>query len=89
MVTVQKSSQKHKKWMVVTPKGRTVHFGDDRYQDFTQHGDEERKNAYLRRHASNENWEDPETAGFWARWLLWNKSSLRASLADVRRRFKL
>ena len=75
--------------MAAIENGPTVHFGATGYQDFTQHGDEERKAAYLLRHESKENWtlKGVESAGFWARCLLWNKPSLRASAADVRRRF--
>ena len=75
--------------MAAIEDGPTVHFGATGYQDFTSHGDEDRKAAYLRRHESRENWtlKGVESAGFWARWLLWNKASLRASAADVRRRF--
>ena len=75
--------------MAAIDDGPTVHFGATGYQDFTSHGDEDRKAAYLLRHESRENWtlKGVRSAGFWARWLLWNKPSLRASAADVRRRF--
>ena len=75
--------------MAAIEDGPTVHFGSTGYQDFTSHGDEDRRAAYLLRHESKENLtvKGMESAGFWARWLLWNKPSLRASAADVRRRF--
>jgi hypothetical protein len=50
-------------------------------------GDEERKRLYLQRHSKNENWNDIATAGAWSRWLLWNKKSTTASLADIKRKF--
>jgi hypothetical protein len=28
----------------------------------------------------NENWEDPTTAGFWSRWLLWEKPDFKDAL---------
>ena len=56
---------------------------------FIDHKDEERKAAYLSRHKKNEGWtlQGIKSAGFWARWLLWNKPSLSASMADVNKRF--
>ena len=67
-----------------------IHFGATGYQDFTQHGDEERKASYLARHKKREEWtlQGVESAGFWARWVLWNKPSLAQSIADINRRFK-
>ena len=53
------------------------------------HGDKERKARYLSRHAAREEWtkRGADTAGFWARWLLRNKSLLEASAKDIKRRF--
>lgn len=95
--TLQKSTNKSKKWMVVTPEGRRVHFGGAGYSDYTRHRDEDRMRRYLKRHggsksgltSSKENWRKSglDTAGFWSRWLLWNKPSLDASIRDIEKRF--
>ena len=76
--------------MAAVENGPTVHFGATGYQDFTQHGDEERKASYLARHKAREDWTlaGAKTAGFYARWILWNKPSLAESIADINRRFK-
>ena len=76
--------------MAELSNGPTVHFGATGYQDFTQHGDEERKASYLARHKAREDWtlQGVESAGFWARYVLWNKPSLAQSIADINRRFK-
>ena len=71
---------------MVKVDGRTIHFGDAKYEDYTTHKDPKRKANYLARH-SGEDWTDPKTAGFWARWLLWNKPSLVASVRDLEQRF--
>lgn len=87
------SSKQGKKWTAVgtTRSGRrvTVHFGARGYQDYTQHKDAARKARYIIRHRARENWgaSGVGTAGFWSRWLLWNRPSLRASAADTARRF--
>ena len=75
--------------MAAIEGGATVHFGAVGYQDFTQHGDEKRKASYLARHKAREDWtlQGVTSAGFFARWLLWNKPSLSASIADVNKRF--
>ena len=73
------------------PSGRTktTHFGAKGMEDYTTHGDDNRKNRYLARHISNEKWNDPTTAGALSRWILWNKKSKEASIADFKRRFNL
>lgn len=72
--------------------GRTkqVKFGAYGMSDFTKHKDEKRKERYLSRHSGmGEDWNDPLTAGFWSRWLLWNKPTIQSSLQDLRQRFDL
>jgi hypothetical protein len=70
-------------------KTRTVRFGAAGMSDFTKHKDEARKQRYLDRHSAREDWNDPTTAGFWSRWLLWNKPTITDSLQDLKRRFDL
>jgi hypothetical protein len=92
---VRPSARAGKKWTAqgTTRAGRrvTVHFGARGYQDYTQHRDAARKARYILRHRARENWtaSGAGTPGFWSRWLLWNKPSLRASAADAARRFRL
>jgi hypothetical protein len=78
-----------KKYKIVFsgPNPKTLYFGDSAYQDFTQHGNRRRKLLYLARHEKNEDWSDPYTAGFWSRWLLWNRMSVNASIKDIRAKF--
>lgn len=93
-VVISPSSNSKKKYMAVFTesnsfKKKTVHFGSAGMSDFTKNKDEERKKRYLDRHRKNENWGDPLTAGALSKWILWNKPTLRASIADFKRRFKL
>ena len=86
------STRKDKKYMVKLEDGgkiKTIHFGAKGYQDFTEHNQEERKERYIHRHQPRENWFDPMTAGFWARWILWNKPTIQASLSDTIKKFNL
>ena len=89
LVAIQKSSRTGTKYMNRV-SDTTIHFGARGYEDFTTHGNEKRKAAYLARHRTTEDWTlgGVETAGVWARWLLWNESSIDASIRDINRRFK-
>ena len=84
LATLTKSKKPGKKWTVVID-GKTIHFGSSDHQDFTQHGDEERKERYITRHKKRENWNDHKSAGFWAKHLLWNKRTLKASILDLKK----
>ena len=88
-VKISKSTRRGKKYMAALEDGPTIHFGSAGYEDYTQHGDEKRKASYLARHEARETWtlQGVRSAGFWARWILWNKPSLSASIADVNKRF--
>lgn len=91
-VILQKSTRADKKFMAIItgPKGKkVVHFGAAGYSDFTKHKDEDRKLRYINRHKARENWNDPYTAGFYARWILWNKPTLDTSIKDTEKRFKI
>lgn len=70
-------------------KEKVVSFGQSGASDFTIHGDPERKERYIRRHRARENWSAPLTAGALSRWVLWNRKTLKASIADFKRKFKL
>ncbi len=92
-VVIKKSTSSGKKMMAVFTfedgKTRTIHFGSAGMDDFTFTGDEEQKKRYLARHSKNENWLKYDTAGALSRWILWNKKSRTASIADYKKRFDL
>lgn len=93
-VKLQKSTNAKKKYMVIIydndmNKIKTVHFGAAGMSDYTKHKDEERKQRYIDRHKKRENWNDIKTAGFWSKHLLWNKSTLKASKADIASTFNV
>ena len=87
-IYLSKSSRDEKKWMVEID-GKTVHFGAKGAEDFTMHKDPLRKAHYITRHQKRENWKFSgiKTAGFWSRWLLWNKPSIKASIQDIEEKF--
>ena len=87
-IVLKKSRTKDKKYDAVIDGNKTIHFGAKGYSDFTIHKDEERKGRYITRHKKNENWNDPMTAGFYAKNILWNKTSVKASVEDTNKKFK-
>lgn len=87
---LKKSSRDDKKFMVKTPKGKTIHFGASDYSDFTLHKNEKRKENYLKRHGAptaREDWSDLSKAGTWSRFILWNKPTLTGSIRDMVKKF--
>ena len=92
-VIIKPSTVKTQKKMAVFTMNdgtrRTVHFGQAGASDFTKNKDEERKKNYLDRHRARENWNDPLTKGALSRWILWNLPTLKASIEDFKKRFKL
>jgi hypothetical protein len=96
LVSVKPSSDPDKKLDVVIEQDngrtKTIRIGSKGNSDFIlSGGDEQKKKAYLARHSVNEDWSKSGvlTAGFWSRWLLWNKPSLQQSISDVKNRFNL
>ncbi len=79
---------KHK-FFVITKKEKKIYFGAAGYSDFTKHKDEARKQRYIKRHEKTEDWSKSgiDTAGFWSRWLLWSKPTIKESYEDIKRRF--
>ena len=84
-----KSDKPNKKYFIITSKGKKIYFGAAGMSDNTKHKDERRKELYINRHKARENWEKSgiDTAGWWSRWLLWNKPTINESYADIKRRF--
>jgi hypothetical protein len=88
---LKKSNAKHKKFAAVFQKQngytKTVNFGDDRYQDFTQHKDPERKKKYLRRHRN-----DPhnfDSAGELSRVILWSSPNLETAVKKYEKKHNI
>ena len=48
-VIILPSTRKNKKFMIMNPDNNYVHFGDKRYEDFTQHKNKDRQQNYLKR----------------------------------------
>ena len=92
-IDIVKSKKKNKKYDAIfeniqTKKKKIISFGANGYSDFTKHRNKDRKERYLARHRKGEKWNDLMTPGALSRWILWNKLTLKASIADYRKRLK-
>ena len=89
LIKIVKSPNKKKKYRAYFNNGKHTDFGAVGYSDYIHHKDDERKGRYILRHMKNENWKDPTKAGTLSLYILWNKKTLKASIADYKRKFKL
>ena len=78
-IIIKKSNSPNKKFTALINDTKKIHFGDNRYQDFTKHKDPERKKAYLSRH-KKDNFNNPLYPSFYSTNLLWNKPTLKESI---------
>ena len=97
----EEKDKKHKYQVIIldltTGKKHLVRFGQYGSNDFTlytrnDNEDKERhKRNYLNRHRKNEDWtlNGIKSAGFWSRWILWNKPTVESSLENVIKKFKI
>lgn len=77
-IIFKKSTRKNKKYMAILPNGKTVHFGDNRYEQYTDstgmglyshldHKDNKRRSNYKKRHKKG-----PKYSASWFAWTyLW------------------
>lgn len=68
---------------------KKVHFGQKGSSTYIDHRDEKKKDAYIARHEVREKFNNPTTPGSLSRFILWNKTTLSASIADFKKRFNL
>ena len=70
---------------------KNLSFGAAGMSDYTLHKDPERKERYINRHKGmGETWtkDGIKTPGFYARWILWNKTTLKGSVDDLNKKYK-
>ena len=90
LIKLSKSDKPDKKYKVLIGN-RTIHFGSAGMSDYTKHKDPVRKALYIKRHKAREKWgkNGIRTAGFWSKWLLWNKPTINESIRDIQKRFNV
>ncbi len=86
-VIIKRSAKKDKQFDAIVDGKKTISFGSAGMSDYTRHKDDERKKRYMNRHKKSEDWNDAKTAGFYATHVLWNKTSLQASVTEINKEF--
>jgi hypothetical protein len=89
-IIIKKSANPDKKMDAVIDGKRTISFGQKNASDFTINRDPKMKEDYIKRHRRREDWEKSgvATPGFYAKNVLWNKTTVQASIRDMNKRFK-
>jgi len=64
------STRKNKKFMIASPEGKHIHFGDKRYEDYHLHKDEKRRKLFQTRNAKWKN-RAKYTPAHLSYWVLW------------------
>ena len=92
-VVIKKSTNEKKKYMAIFYDGmkkvKTTHFGAAGMSDYTKHKDPARKQRYINRHKTNENWDNYMSAGSLSRYILWGEPTLRDSIKKYKEKFNL
>ena len=88
-IVIKPSSRKDKKFEALIDGKKTIHFGQKNASDYTIHKDDERKKRYIDRHRKTEQWNNPLTAGFWSKNILWNKKTLSDSIKDTNNKYNV
>lgn len=81
--------------MIITPNNKKIHFGAKGYKDFIIYNTIDKqlalkkKHNYINRHKINEDWNNKNSPGFWSKWLLWYKPTLRQSINATQKKFNI
>lgn len=95
---IEKATAKNKKWKaifshIVDGKRKvikTTSFGDNRYEDYTQHKSKERRTAYRKRHSKDLEKGSYMSAGWLSHGLLWGTyTDLNKNINSYKRKYKL
>ena len=81
-------SEKPNKRLKAEYANRTVNFGARGGSTYVDHKDAKTKANWEARHKVREDWTDFDSAGALSKHVLWNKPTLRASIADLNKRQK-
>jgi lipopolysaccharide export LptBFGC system permease protein LptF len=94
-MVIEKGTAKNKKLKAIFyddqgKKIKTTQFGDNRYEDYTQHKDKTRRDKYRTRHKKDLEKGDYKSAGYLSYYILWGDSSSRnTNINKYKKMFKL
>lgn len=89
LLRIEKAQHPHK-YMAVFDDGTKSKFGYSPMEDYTQHGDKERRKSYRSRHKHDLETADPSRPGFLSYYILWGSSTdINKNIREYKRRFNL
>jgi hypothetical protein len=87
---IVKSDRKDKRLKAIFTNGKNIHFGLKGGLTYIDHGDKNKRDAYIKRHQVNENFNDAYTAGALSRWLLWGPyTDINKNIKYYKNKFKI
>ena len=93
LISIKRSTKKGKKYTATFQSGngrtKVIHFGAAGMSDYTKHKDNARRQRYIKRHSKDLGTGNPMRAGYLSMFVLWNKKSVAAGIADYRRRLNI
>ena len=82
------NDNKHK-YYIITNTGKKVYFGAVGYEHYTDgHLDEARRQRYMMRHRKRQNWNNPDTAGYWSFNYLWLYNTKKEAYDNIKKDLK-
>lgn len=95
---INSDKEKYKYYVNVlgtSDKVKRIYFGASGMNDYIiynkQRGKEyadERRRLYINRHKNKEDWDNPNTAGFWSRYLLWEEPTIEKAYSKIKKFLK-
>ena len=83
------SDKPNKKYFIITNDNKKVYFGASGYEHYTDgHLDEKRKQAYIKRHKKKEDWNNPNSAGYWSYKFLWLYPTKKEAYQHIKQELK-
>ena len=70
---LKKSNRKGKRFVIIM-QDMKHHFGSDVGKTYIDHGNLKKKEAWIKRHGVNVNWNNKHSGIYYSRYLLWGKS---------------
>lgn len=91
---LEKSDKNTKKYKITfinpeTNRKKSIHFGAKGYDDYITSKDDKKRDRYLQRHSTREDWNDLSSAGAWSRWILWQKKTLPSAIKHMEKMFDI
>jgi hypothetical protein len=77
-------------YVIINPDGKRLYFGAAGYEHYTEgHLNEERKMRYINRHQKKEDWNNPNTAGYWSLRFQWLYPTYKKAYEEIKKDLRL